>query len=134
MDTSRQPATASSSPTQESASGKRQRWTIKQKRQIVEETLLPGASVARVARSHGVNANQVFYWRKQHLAGRLGNCSTALKLLPVTVEASPNAAPVGPTERPSPGTIHIKLGQAQIRIEGNADPILVRMVLDALRA
>ena len=133
MDTLRQPAMASLSTTQESASAKRQRWTIKQKRQVVEETLLPGASVARVARSHGVNANQVFYWRKQHLAGRLGS-STAVKLLPVTVEPSRNAAPVVPAEPPSPGAIHIKLGQTQIRIEGNADPILVRMVLDALRA
>jgi transposase len=134
MDPSRQPATASSSPSQESASAKRQRWTIKQKRQIVEETLVPGASVAKVARSHGVNANQVFYWRKQHLAGRLGNSSTALKLLPVTVGPFSTTAPVVPADRPSPGAIHIKLGQAQIRIEGNADPILVRMVLDALRA
>jgi transposase len=133
MDTSRQPATASSSPTQESASGKRLRWTIKQKRQIVEETLVPGASVARVARSHGVNANQVFYWRKQHFAGRLGNSSSAIKLLPVTVDPSPSAAAVVPAERALPGAIHIKLNQAQIRIEGNADPILVRMVLDALR-
>ena len=134
MDTSRQPATTSSSTTQESAPAKRQRWTIKQKRQIVEETLVPGASVAKVARSHGVNANQVFYWRKQHLAGRLGNSSTAIKLLPVTVDPPSIAAAVVPAERPLPGTIHIKLGQAQIRIEGNADPILVRMVLDALRA
>ncbi len=134
MDTSRQAATASPSPTQESAPAKRQRWTIKQKRQIVEETLVPGASVARVARSHGVNANQVFYWRKQHVAGRLGNSGTAIKLLPVTVDPSPSAAPVLQAERSSPGAIHIKLGQAQIRIEGNADPILVRMVLDALRA
>ena len=132
MDTSRQPATVSPSTSETLA--KRQRWTIKQKRQIVEETLVPGASVARVARSHGVNANQVFYWRKQHLAGRLGNSSSAIKLLPVTVDSSPHAAPVIPHERPSPGTIHIKLGQAQIRIEGTADPILVRMVLDALRA
>jgi transposase len=99
MDSSRQAAT------QEPAPAKRQPWTIKQKRQIVEETLVPGASVAKVARSHGVNANQVFYWRKQHLAGRLGN-SSSLKLLPVTVEPSPCAAPVGPAERPSPGTIH----------------------------
>ena len=127
MDTSRQPVTTSSSTT-------RQRWSIKQKRQIVEETLVPGASVAKVARSHGVNANQVFYWRKQHLAGRLGNNSTAIKLLPVTVDPSPSAAPVVAAERPLPGAIHIKLGQAQIRIEGNADPILVRMVLDALRS
>ena len=128
-----QAATASPSTSQESASAKRQRWTIKQKRQIVEETLLPGASVARVARSHGVNANQVFYWRKQHLAGRLGSSNPAIKLLPVAVDPSPSAAPVVP-ERPSPGAIHIKLSQAQIRIEGNADPILVRMVLDALQA
>jgi transposase len=134
MDTSRQPATASPSTSPESAQAKRQRWTIKQKRQIVEETLVPGASVARVARSHGVNANQVFYWRKQHLAGRLGNSGTAIKLLPVTVDPSPSAEPVVPAERPSLGAIHIKLAQAQIRIEGNADPILVRMVLDALRA
>ena len=89
--------------------------------------------MAKVARSHGVNANQVFYWRKQHLAGRLGSTSPAIKLLPVTVDPSPSAAPVVP-ERPSPGAIHIKLSQAQIRIEGNADPILVRMVLDALQA
>lgn len=133
MDSSRQPATASSSPTQESASAKRQRWTIKQKRMIVEETLLPGASVARVARSHGVNANQVFYWRKQHLAGRLGNSNPAIKLLPVSVDSAPSAASVVQAERPLLGAIHIKLSQAQIRIEGNADPILVRMVLDALR-
>jgi transposase len=132
MDTSRQPATSASTP-QESAPAKRQRWTIKQKRQIVEETLVPGASVARVARVHGVNANQVFYWRKQHLAGRLGNSGTGIKLLPVTVDPSPSTAQVVPAERSSPGAIHIKLGQAQIRIEGNADPILVRMVLDALR-
>lgn len=37
---------------------------FKERRDIVEETLLPGASVARVARRHAVNANQVFYWRK----------------------------------------------------------------------
>lgn len=134
METSRQPATTSSSPSEESASAKRQRWTIKQKRLIVEQTLLPGASVARVARSHGVNANQVFYWRKQHLAGRLGDSRAAIKLLPVSVDPSPSAAAAVPAERALPGAIHIKLHQAQIRIEGNADPILVRMVLDALRA
>ena len=44
----------------------------KKKRQFVEETLEPGASVARVARQHAVNANQVFYWRKKYREGRLG--------------------------------------------------------------
>ena len=33
---------------------------------------MSGASVARVARKHDVNANQVFYWRKLFREGRLG--------------------------------------------------------------
>jgi transposase len=43
---------------------KRQHRTVAEKRRIVEETLVEGASVARIARARGVNANQVFYWRK----------------------------------------------------------------------
>ncbi len=34
-----------------------------ERRQIVEETLKPGASVSQVARAHDVNANQVFTGR-----------------------------------------------------------------------
>lgn len=41
------------------------------KRQIVEETLQPGASVSRVARRYGVNANQVFSWRRLYQQGGL---------------------------------------------------------------
>ena len=41
----------------------RLRRSIAEKRRIVEETLVEGASVARVARARGVNANQVFEWR-----------------------------------------------------------------------
>jgi transposase len=41
------------------------------KRSIVEETLQPGASVARIARQHGINANQVFLWRKAYREGLL---------------------------------------------------------------
>ncbi len=39
---------------------KRQHRSPELKLKIVQETLVPGASVARVARAHGVNANQVF--------------------------------------------------------------------------
>jgi hypothetical protein len=48
-----------------------QRRPIQMKRWIVEQTLVPGASVAKVAQRHGVNANQVFGWRKQYREGRL---------------------------------------------------------------
>jgi transposase len=53
-------------------SSNRQHRSAELKRKIVEETLAPGASVARVARAHGVNANQVFEWRRLYREGRLG--------------------------------------------------------------
>jgi transposase len=55
------------------AGGEKRRMRSKaERRRIVEETLEPGASVARVARAHGVNANQVFKWRTLYREGRLG--------------------------------------------------------------
>jgi transposase-like protein len=37
----------------------------------VEQTLEPGASVARVAQAHGVNPNVVFHWRREYRDGKL---------------------------------------------------------------
>src|SRR3989337_3191097 len=71
------------------ATVKRQLRSVEEKRRIVEGALAEGASVARVARAHGVNANQVFGWRRLYRAGRLGG-GGAVKLLPVSVsENSP---------------------------------------------
>ena len=116
---------------------KKQRRSVAKKRRVVEETFAAGASVARVARAHNVNANQVFHWRKLYQAGRLGGAPAAVKLLPVSVEASPSSTLTLRAEAGSStsatGTIHIKLGQAQIRVEGHADPGLLRMVLESLR-
>src|SRR5947208_11226450 len=96
---------------------RRQQRSIAEKRRIVEETLVEGASVARVARAHGVNANQVFGWRRLYLAGRLGERKPAMKLLPVRVSETLSTPLV--VERGSavlskspPGTIHIELRQA----------------------
>jgi transposase len=71
--------------------GKRRKRSALERWRIVEETLAPGASVARVARSHGINANQVFAWRRLHLEGKLVDHgepaakSSTQRLLPVTV-------------------------------------------------
>jgi transposase len=51
---------------------KRRYLELEQKRRIVEETLAEGASVAQIARLHGVNANLVFNWRRLYRAGQLG--------------------------------------------------------------
>jgi transposase-like protein len=45
--------------------------SISEKLQIVQLTLKPGASVAQVAQAHGVNANQVFKWRRAFDRGEL---------------------------------------------------------------
>jgi transposase len=65
--------------------GKRQYRSREERRQIVEETLQPGASVAVIARQHGVNANQVFHWRKLYREGRLELKHAAAELLPVRI-------------------------------------------------
>src|ERR1700677_85914 len=64
---------------------KRQYRSKQQRRQIVEETLQPGASVAVIARQHGVNANQVFAWRKLYREGRLDVAPPTVQLLPVRI-------------------------------------------------
>lgn len=120
---------------------KRQRRSIREKREIVEETLAPGASVARIARLHGVNANQVFSWRRLYRQGRLGNTRQRLvPLLPVTVsdnqvvETGEIVSPVCPEPVISAASavIDLELSKAHLRIEGNADPAVVRLLLECL--
>ena len=50
---------------------RRRRWTPEEKLRMVEETFLPGNSVSRVARMHGVAPNQLFSWRRQAASGAL---------------------------------------------------------------
>jgi transposase len=54
-----------------------------EKRRIIEEAFRPGASVADVARSHGLNANQVFNWRRRAVAAaeaKTQNPSSAVRV------------------------------------------------------
>ena len=110
---------------------------LEQKRQIVEETLAEGASVAQIARVHGVNANLVFNWRKLYRAGQLGG-RAGNKLLPVRVTGESCTPPAVPwTEAGgllgSAGTIHIQLEHAQVRVESSANPVLMRVLLECLQ-
>src|SRR5215831_13798257 len=52
---------------QQPSAAKRRQYSEALKRQMVEETLVPGASVSVVARRHDVNSNQLFRWRPQLL-------------------------------------------------------------------
>jgi len=126
MDTSEQ--TAIESTRQE----KRRRRSVEEKRRIVEETLEAGTSVARVARRHAVNANQVFYWRKKYQEGRLGK-NQSNKLLPVTLSdiTWDKAGRAGGATSAS-GSIEIKLAKGMLRVAGNVDVVALRTAIECL--
>ncbi|MGI8509196.1 MAG: IS66-like element accessory protein TnpA [Gemmatimonadaceae bacterium] len=117
---------------------------VEEKRRIVEGTLKEGASVSSVARAHGVNANQVFQWRRLYRDGLLDTAASGneLRLLPVAVsdEARGDVAgrlATGPLEEvasggPSTGMIELTLARGQVRIEGAVDRETLRTVLGCL--
>jgi len=115
--------------------------SVAEKRRIVELVLQPGVSVARVAQAEGVNANQVFKWRREYRDGRLVEAGeSATSLLPVVVSATSFeagvalSAPVCPEPAAPTGAIHIDFpGRAAISVEHGADGSLLRMILESLR-
>jgi transposase len=111
---------------------KQRRRTIQERREIVEETLVAGTSVSRVARRHDVNANQVFYWRKLYREGQLGGDRTT-QLLPVKVRDDRTAkAEEGDGLAVRLGTLEIKLPKGTLRISGAVDVVALRAVLECL--
>jgi transposase len=110
MDTNARPAVSHTS-------GRRnRRHPIEFKRAVVEQSYLPGSSVARLARDHGINANQIFGWRKLYRESELSLATTvnATVLLPVSVAASQadDAGAVGKSELQPGGTMELVIGNA----------------------
>ena len=109
------------------------------KRDLVERSLLRGASVSALAQEHGINANLLFNWRRLHLRSQDRGAEEAAlpTLLPVTVrpDIKPPTAqqqpPVTPA-RVSTGTIEIEIGKSRIRLRGAVDDVSLRSVLRAL--
>ena len=113
--------------------------TVSEKRRIAELTFEPGASVALVARAHGVNANQVFKWRRALKRGELSEPVASTSLLPVVMAASSEGvSSTGEADAVEPsasvGSIHIEFpGKAMVSVERGADPALLRSILESLR-
>jgi transposase len=103
-------------------------WPEALKREIVAATLLPGASVSRVARRYDVNANQVFAWRRRYRDG--ASEPAELRLLPVRVtpDQPEGAAPARAGE-----VIEIVLaGGYRLRVGESVQAATLRLVLDVL--
>jgi transposase len=124
---------------------KRQRRSIAEKRRIVELAMQPRASIARIAREHGVKANMVHYWRKLYREGRLGeNKINSVRLLPVSVSEPAATGVVEPLTKPTappltvmsptlPGSIYIEFPKIHLWVEPGADAVLLRVVLESLQ-
>ena len=89
--------------------GRRREWPPALKRQMVAETLEPGASVSIVARRHDVNTNQLFKWRRELLPKAVPTVVEAGTMVPVEI------VPERPRRRrvDRPGIIETRLAAAR---------------------
>ena len=113
----------------------RRRWSDEEKRQLVAETFMPGATVHAVAQRHGVNTSQLFTWRKRY-RGDLGLPAPAPPAF-VAVELVGARPPTETSEAESrphaPGVIEIELPRGgRVRISGSVEPVVVTAALRAL--
>ena len=128
---------------------RRRRWSEAEKLQLVEEVCRPGSSVSQVARQRGINASQLFGWRRQALAkGLLTDHRSEPASVPAltfaAVEVAEEAATTSeerevrsPRRRKATrnaGTIEIDLKSGdRVRVEGAPDVGLVTRILSTLR-
>jgi transposase len=84
--------------------------------------------VAVIARQHGVNANQVFHWRKLYREGMLDVAPPAPQLL--SVRMAEVVSEDRPPARLCGGVIVLEVGRARLRIEGTVDAEALRLVLE----
>ena len=119
----------------------RRRHSEALKRDLIERSLQPGASVSALAQEHGINANLLFNWRRLHLRAQSdgGGAVDAPTLLPVAVvpdvPTSPSTSPRPATASPRApaGAIEIEIGGARVRLRGTVDDASLLSVLRALR-
>ena len=90
-------------------------------------------SVAGLALSNQVNANQLRRWMSLHgvAAGAATTAPARAALLPVTVVTAPVPAPPPDTPR---GAVEIEVGGAIVRVHDGAAATTLRMVLACLRS
>ncbi len=117
----------------DSAKPTRRRYTQDYKRQVVEQSLQPGASAAEVAREHNINANLLHTWRWHYRSGLLSEASAqeVTGLIPVQLtSATSDAAVATGAER----LLSIRCGELHITLPSDVDPATLKTVLASLLA
>lgn len=113
---------------------KRPNFSVEFKRQLVEESLKPGASAALVAREHEINANLLFKWRRHYLAGDYGTPSLSaptthvVDWVPVGVTPQPAREAVAQQHEGHSGVFEITCGDVHVRMTGITASTLIEIV------
>jgi transposase len=77
----------------------RRSYSLPLKLEVVGQCQQPGASIAAIALAHGINANIVHRWLREHARGQLAVAAVRDSgFVPVRLEAPPHAAPGRPAE------------------------------------
>ena len=124
---------------------RRKQWSVQEKLQIVRETLQSEGSVPVIARHHGVNANQIFTWRREYRRGKLlergvetARDRKAPALLPVQIDVPmktlPQEARAAPASAsPEPERVEIEFASGtRLRIWGGLGKERLQAILREL--
>ena len=97
------------------------RWDPREKARITAESFEPGASIAAVARHHGVSLGLLHYWRRMV---RDRGAMEAISMVPLQVDDE---------VLPAQCDLEIEMGGARILVRGRVDGGVLRTLFDALR-
>src|SRR5947209_14303860 len=109
------------------AKSNRRTWSPEERERIVQASLKSGTTVDTVARLYGVNASQIYDWRKQCRQATQGSKAAALLPVHVAEPVQVNAAQIK-----QDCSVVIEAGSARITISGCIDAAIIRTVLDCL--
>ena len=117
---------------------RRRRWSSEEKASLVSETAQPGASVAEIARRHGISRSLLYSWRREALA-RNGVAAGLPELVPVVIAGGAHESSVTEDRRKpvarAAAMIEIALpGAVRVRVCGKSEERTLRTVLAVLRS
>ena len=128
---------------------RRRHWPDEEKRRILSEALVPGATIAAAADRNGVCRSLVYTWLRLAREGRLPGVSinppSAASFVPVRIEPCISSPPPAPSPRISPdarppaasrrrtSVVEITLGNGRsLKVEDGIDPTTLARLVAAL--
>jgi transposase len=120
---------ATARPTASPTPKLRRQYSAEEKARLLAAARAPGASVAQIAREHGINDNLLFKWLRRERQALLPAPVPAL--LPITLAEEPTAISTAVVST-TPSAITVECRRGTVRLEGAPEPDLVRLVLEML--